>query len=64
MSDQWDHLRKPYQVHIQNLSRMIDLHSEQYTLTQDQFHLRQYTRLVCAMQELKTWIKHKESEAA
>lgn len=62
VSNDWDHIRKPYQVHILNLYRLIDLHSEQYFVTQDAFHLEQYYRLVKCLEELKTWIKTKEQQ--
>ena len=55
--------RDQYQTHIRNIVRAIDLHSQQYHSTQNQFHLEQYRLLVDYIHRLKTWIKSREDRA-
>lgn len=58
----WDDLRRPWQEHIQAVSRLIDQHSEQYVTTGDRFHQASYDILVDYLNYLKTWIKEQEEE--
>lgn len=56
-------IREPYQKIIHNLSRNIDIASEQYTRTGDTGYLWQYERLKKELCELKEEIKAKEAKA-
>lgn len=56
-------IREPYQKIIQNLSKNIDIASEQYTKTGDTGYLWQYERLKKELCELKEQIKTKEAKA-
>lgn len=56
-------IREPYQKIIQNLSRNIDIASEQYTRTGDTGYLWQYERLKKELCELKEEVKAKEAKA-
>ena len=56
-------IREPYQKIIHNLSRNIDIASEQYTRTGDPGYMWQYERLKKELCELKEEIKAKEAKA-
>lgn len=55
-------IREPYQKIILNLSKNIDIASEQYTRTGDTGYLWQYERLKQELIDLKEEIKEKETK--
>lgn len=57
----WDDIRKPYQAHIQNISKVIDMHSREHVITGDVFHLEAYHLLVDYITKFKQHIHHLES---
>lgn len=57
----WDDIRRPWQSHIQALSKLIDAHSEQYVKTGDPFHLEQRNLAIRMVTELKEWIIQQEA---
>ena len=53
-------IREPYQSIILNLSKNIDIASEQFSKTGDEGYAWQYVRLKEELCELKEFIKQKE----
>ena len=53
-------IREPYQSIILNLSKNIDIASEQFSRTGDEGYAWQYVRLKEELCELKEFIKEKE----
>ena len=57
-------IRDKWQQHIREVSRTIDSHSREYTITGEAFHLDSYNSLVRYMHSLKQYIKDQESREA
>lgn len=56
----WDHIRRPWQLHILNLYGLIDKHSEMYVKTGELFHRQSYEILTKYLASLKSYIKENE----
>ena len=59
---QLGNLRNYYRVHIGNVTRIIDLHSEEYIKTGYMFHKRSYDTLVKYVSDLKQYIVDQETK--
>ena len=57
----WDHFRKDWQEHIQNIYKLVEKHSELAVRTGDPFHAKAYKNITDYLHELKSWIKHNEN---